>query len=36
MIAKWPQRILNVIFLNISEWDRKSTASRLSQEFELI
>ena len=36
MIAKWPQRILNIIFLNISEWDRKSTASRLSQEFELI
>ena len=36
MIAKWRQRILNVIFLNIFEWDRKSTASRLSQEFELI
>ena len=36
MIAKWHQRILNVIFLNIFEWDFKSTDSRLFQEFELI
>ena len=35
MIAKWHQRILNVIFLNIFEWDFKSTDSRLFQEFEL-
>ena len=36
MILKWHQRILNVIFLNVFEWDRKSTDSRLSQESELI